>query len=55
MGKMVLLIKLKLRGGYWYIDDVKQIAATGPEGPQGPAGPDGPKGPAGVDGKSPYI
>lgn len=39
---MVLLIKLKLRG-YWYIDDVKQIAATGPEGPQGPAGPDGPK------------
>ena len=54
-GKNGVTHKVEIKGGYWYIDDVKQIAATGPEGPQGPAGPDGPKGPAGVDGKSPYI
>ncbi|WP_336525483.1 collagen-like protein, partial [Bacteroides acidifaciens] len=56
--------KVEIKDGYWYIDDVKQIEATGPQGPagadgsQGPAGTDGPQGPvgpAGADGKSPYI
>lgn len=56
--------KVEIKDGYWYIDGVKQIEATGPQGPagptgpQGPVGPDGsqgPVGPAGADGKSPYI
>ena len=56
--------KVEIKDGYWYIDGVKQIEATGPQGPAGPAGPQGPVGPdgsqgpvgpAGADGKSPYI
>ena len=56
--------KVEIKDGYWYIDGVKQIEATGPQGPAGPAGPQGPAGsdgsqgpvgPAGADGKSPYI
>jgi acetyl-CoA acetyltransferase family protein len=54
-GKNGVTHKVEIKEGYWYIDNVKQIAATGPTGPQGPAGPEVPKGPAGVDGKSPYI
>ena len=54
-GKNGATPKVEIKEGYWYIDNVKQIAATGPQGPVGPAGPDGPKGPEGVDGKSPYV
>ena len=57
-GKNGVTHKVEIKEGYWYIDNVKQIAATGPQGPVGPvgpAGPDGPKGPEGVDGKSPYV
>ncbi|MBD3587781.1 hypothetical protein [Bacteroides sp. GM023] len=47
--------KVEIKDGYWYIDGVKQIEATGPQGPVGPGGSQGPVGPVGADGKSPYI
>ena len=45
-GKNGATPKVEIKEGYWYIDNVKQIAATGPQGPVGPAGPAG---------KSPFI
>ena len=42
-GKNGATPKVEIKEGYWYIDNVKQIAATGPQGPVGPAGPDGQK------------
>ena len=44
-GKNGVTHKVEIKEGYWYIDNVKQIAATGPQGPVGPVGPAGPDGP----------
>ena len=38
-GKNGVTHKVEIKEGYWYIDNVKQIAATGPQGPVGLVGP----------------
>lgn len=48
-------LKVKIKEGYWYIGNVRQITAADPQGSAGPAGPNGSKGLKDVSSKSSYV